>query len=101
MAFKPSTALLESRKTIGFLLEDMNFDREEARQRCNLKTDKYMLLYFSMPRVIYNYSGSWLSLIYGILLAMELLSKISLLDVSLFFFFSALHGKKKFGLKKR
>lgn len=40
MAFKLSMALLESRKTIGFLLEDMNFDREEARQRCNLKTDK-------------------------------------------------------------
>lgn len=48
-----------------------------------------------MPRGIYNYSGSRLSLIYGILLAMELLSKISLLDVSLsFFFFLALCGKK-------
>lgn len=48
-----------------------------------------------MPRGIYNYSGSRLSLIYGILLAMELLSKISLLDVSLsFFLFLALHGKK-------
>lgn len=40
VAFKPSMALLESHKTIGFLLEDMNFDREEARQRCNLRTDK-------------------------------------------------------------
>lgn len=54
-----------------------------------------------MSRVIYNYSGSRLSLIYGILLAMELLSKISLLDVSLLFFFFRPCMEKKIGLKKR
>ena len=31
-----------------------------------------------MARMIYNYSHTWFSLIYGILLAMELLSEISL-----------------------
>lgn len=52
-----------------------------------------------MPRMIYNYSGTRFSLIYGILLAMELLSKISLLDVSLFFFFP-LHRKKIWARRK-